>query len=89
MGRSSALKLLKRAMDFQCIKEVSGTLCADVIESKTANKAENKASTAVDAFARKQAHVGIATHLSAVCCINLERVGKVAPSLSIQFIEPA
>ena len=54
MGRSSALKLLKRAMDFQCIKEVSGTLCADVIESKTANKAENKASAAVDAFAHKQ-----------------------------------
>ena len=68
MGRSSALKLLKRAMDFQCIKEVSGTLCADVIESKTANKAENKASAAVDAFAHKQAHVGIATHVLE-CCV--------------------
>ena len=92
VANSSVLDRSECCIDREHVPNVLCTLGLEGIASEAASKAENKASGAADALTQKQAHLAAGHTLERLeRCIDLERIRKVASSLSTNLVaeEPA
>ena len=87
MSGRHTLELFERCIDLERVGQVARSLIIQVIQREAANRGTTKASAATDGLAQKQVHLAVGHTLELLeRCIDLERIRKVASSLSTNLV---